>query len=163
MPCASQSCSTRSCTRPRRCSLAESMRAMVFEQVGRPLRAVERPIPKAGPGQVLVRVQACGVCRTDLHLLDGEVEIAAPPRILGHQIVGTVVADTPPETSRASDVEQPRIGVPWLGWTDGDCPYCTSRRENLCTSARFTGCDIDGGYAEYAIADERYCFPIPPG
>jgi alcohol dehydrogenase, propanol-preferring len=138
------------------------MRAMIFEEVGQPLRAVERPIPRAGPGQLLVRVQACGVCRTDLHLLDGEVEIATPPRILGHQIVGTVVTDAHASASRDGDPDEPRIGVPWLGWTDGDCPYCTSQRENLCTSARFTGCDVDGGYAEYAVADARYCFPIPP-
>jgi propanol-preferring alcohol dehydrogenase len=137
------------------------MRTMIFDEVGQPLRAVERPIPKAGPGQLLVRVQACGVCRTDLHLLDGEVEIAAPPRILGHQIVGTVVADAHASASRQGDREEPRIGVPWLGWTDGDCPYCTSQHENLCPNARFTGCDIDGGYAEYAVADERYCFAIP--
>jgi alcohol dehydrogenase, propanol-preferring len=138
------------------------MRAMIFEEVGQPLRAVERPIPRAGPGQLLVRVQACGVCRTDLHLLDGEVEIATPPRILGHQLVGTVVTDAHASASRDGDPDEPRIGVPWLGWTDGDCPYCTSQRENLCTSARFTGCDVDGGYAEYAVADARYCFPIPP-
>jgi alcohol dehydrogenase, propanol-preferring len=142
--------------------LAESMRAMIFEKVGEPLRAVERPIPEPGPGQLLVRVHACGVCRTDLHLLDGEVEIAAPPRVLGHQIVGTVVAHGPARAPRASDDEGRRVGVPWLGWTDGDCTYCRSQRENLCANARFTGCDIDGGYAQYAVADERYCFPIPP-
>ena len=96
------------------------MRAMVFEEVGRPLRAVERPIPEPAPGQLLLQVHACGVCRTDLHLLDGEVPIAAPPRILGHQIVGTVEADGR------------RVGVPWLGWTCGECGYCRSGRENLC-------------------------------
>jgi propanol-preferring alcohol dehydrogenase len=138
------------------------MRAMIFEEVGEPLRAVERPIPEPGPGQLLVRVQACGVCRTDLHLLDGEVEIAAPPRVLGHQIVGTVVAHGQASASRERAGEGRRVGVPWLGWTDGDCRYCRSERENLCTNARFTGCDIDGGYAEYAVADERYCFAIPP-
>jgi len=125
------------------------MRAMVFEGVGLPLRAVQRDVPQAGPGQLLLRVEACGICRTDLHLLDGEVQIAEPPRILGHQIVGTV---------------QPggkRVGVPWLGWTCGVCRYCTSGRENLCVRARFTGRDIDGGFAEYAVADERFCFPIP--
>jgi alcohol dehydrogenase, propanol-preferring len=130
-----------------------TMRAMVFHEVGHPLRAEERPIPTPGPGQLLLRVQACGVCRTDLHLLDGEVEIAAPPRILGHQIVATVVSEDGEDRAR-------RVGVPWLGWTDGDCEYCTSGRENLCPNALFTGCDIDGGYAEYAVADERYCFPI---
>ena len=114
------------------------MRAMVFEQIGQPLRAVERPTPVPAPGQLLLKVHACGVCRTDLHLLDGEVEIAAPPRILGHQIVATVESDGR------------RVGVPWLGWTCGECAYCRSGRENLCPLARFTGRDIDGGMAEYA-------------
>ena len=125
------------------------MRAMVFEGVGLPLRAVQRDVPRAGPGQLLLRVEACGICRTDLHLLDGEVQIADPPRILGHQIVGTV------------EPGGERVGVPWLGWTCGECRYCTSGRENLCVRARFTGRDIDGGFAEYAVADERFCFPIP--
>jgi propanol-preferring alcohol dehydrogenase len=128
------------------------MRAMVFEQVGEPLRAQQRPIPEPGPGQLLIKVHACAVCRTDLHLLDGEVEIRHPPRILGHQIVGTV---------QSQDGEGRRVGVPWLGWTDGVCEYCRSGRENLCPNALFTGRDIDGGYAEYTVADERYCFPIP--
>jgi len=138
------------------------MRAMVFEQVGRPLRGVRRPIPRAGPGQLLLRVHACGVCRTDLHLLDGEVEIPSPPRILGHQIVGTVVSDERDSAPRDPGGGR-RVGVPWLGWTDGECDYCDSGRENLCPNARFTGRDLDGGYAEYAVADERYCFPIPDG
>jgi propanol-preferring alcohol dehydrogenase len=139
-------------------STAETMRAMLFEGVGRPLSAVERPIPAPGPGQLLVRVQACGVCRTDLHLLDDEVQVASPPRILGHQIVGVVESG-----EHAGDAAgERRVGVPWLGWTDGDCAYCSSERENLCPNARFTGRDIDGGYAEYAVADERYCFAIPP-
>jgi propanol-preferring alcohol dehydrogenase len=125
---------------------------MVFEGVGRPLRAVEREVPRPAAGQLLLRVRACGVCRTDLHLLDGEVPIAEPPRILGHQIVATVE----PGGHR-------RVGVPWLGWTCGVCEYCRSGRENLCVRARFTGCDIDGGYAEYAVADERFCFDIPAG
>jgi propanol-preferring alcohol dehydrogenase len=128
------------------------MRAMVFEGVGRPLRAVERPTPTAGPGQLLLRVHACGVCRTDLHLLDGEVEVPHPPRILGHQIVATVEAG-----ERAGE----RVGVPWLAWTCGECEYCRSERENLCPRALFTGRDVDGGMAEYTVADERYCFPIP--
>jgi propanol-preferring alcohol dehydrogenase len=141
------------------------MRAMVFDGVGQPLRSEERPIPQPGPGQLLLRVQACGVCRTDLHLLDGEVEISSPPRILGHQIVAAVVAGgegTSVEQGTGAGEEQGarRVGVPWLGWTDGDCEYCTSGRENLCPNARFTGRDIDGGYAEYTVADERYCFPI---
>jgi propanol-preferring alcohol dehydrogenase len=147
------------------------MRAMVFEGVGRPLEPVERPIPRPRPGQLLLRVHACGVCRTDLHLLDGEVEIAAPPRILGHQIVATVVPDEPDAEAspRASSSGAPaagggrRVGVPWLGWTCGECAYCLSGRENLCPRARFTGRDIDGGMAEYTVADERYCFPIPEG
>jgi propanol-preferring alcohol dehydrogenase len=122
---------------------------MQFEQVGRPLRLIERQLPEPQEGQALLRVHACGVCRTDLHLLDGEVPIAEPPRILGHQIVATV---------------QPggrRVGVPWLGWTCGVCEYCRSGRENLCVRARFTGRDIDGGFAEYAVADERFCFDLP--
>jgi propanol-preferring alcohol dehydrogenase len=146
------------------------MRAMVFEGVGRPLRAVELPIPQPGPDELLLRVQACGVCRTDLHLLDGEVEIVSPPRILGHQIVGTVEPFEGSGTARAkppdggAESERPtRVGVPWLGWTCGKCEFCTSGRENLCPNARFTGCDIDGGMAEYAVADRRFCFPIPDG
>ena len=134
------------------------MRAMVFEEVGAPLRLVRRPIPRPGPGQLLLKVQACGVCRTDLHLLDGEVEIAHPPRVLGHQIVGTVLAG---EGAAGVGGEGARVGVPWLGWTCGECVYCRSGRENLCPSALFTGRDIDGGMAEYAVADARYCFPIP--
>jgi propanol-preferring alcohol dehydrogenase len=137
------------------------MRAMVFEGVGRPLRAVERPIPRPGPGQLLLRVQACGVCRTDLHLLDGEVEIAAPPRILGHQIVGIVESGDPATAGASAPQGERRVGVPWLGWTCGECTYCRSGRENLCQSARFTGRDIDGGMAEYAVADARFCFPLP--
>ncbi|KAA0272506.1 MAG: zinc-binding alcohol dehydrogenase family protein [Acidobacteria bacterium] len=127
------------------------MRAMVFRAPGQPLEAIEMPVPAPGPGQLLLEVKACGVCRTDLHLLDGEVAIAAPPRVLGHQIVGEVVG------------EGRRVGVPWLGWTCGECDYCRSGRENLCPRALFTGCDIDGGFAEHAVADARYCFPIPPG
>jgi propanol-preferring alcohol dehydrogenase len=122
---------------------------MVFDAPGQSLRAAEIAEPEAGPGQLLLEVRACGVCRTDLHLLDGEVPIAEPPRVLGHQIVATVVGDGR------------RVGVPWLGWTCGECVYCLSGRENLCPRARFTGRDIDGGYAEYAVADERFCFPIP--
>ena len=144
-----------------RATAAGTMRAMVFEEVGRPLRALERPIPEPGPGQLLLRIEACGVCRTDLHLLDGEVEIAAPPRILGHQIVGIVESSERAGVPAEPGAER-RVGVPWLGWTDGECAYCASERENLCPNARFTGRDIDGGYAQYAVADERYCFPIPP-
>ena len=124
---------------------------MVFQEVGRPLQAVELPVPEPGPGQLLLKVHACGICRTDLHLLDGEVEIPSPPRVLGHQIVATVMPDGP------------RVGVPWLAWTCGECAYCTSGRENLCVRARFTGRDVDGGMAQFTLADERFCFPIPEG
>jgi propanol-preferring alcohol dehydrogenase len=137
------------------------MRAMVFEHVGSPLRAVERVVPTPEAGQLLLRVHACGICRTDLHLLDGEVEIEQPPRILGHQIVATV-EDTGEGNETTIDVGD-RVGVPWLGWTDGTCAWCRSGRENLCPNARFTGRDIDGGMAEYAVADARFCFPIPEG
>ena len=131
--------------------VGRSMRAMLLEGVASPLRLAEVAVPEPGPGQLLLRVLACGVCRTDLHLLDGEVEIAQPPRVLGHQIVARVEPDGR------------RVGVPWLGWTCGECAYCRSGRENLCPRARFTGRDIDGGFAEYAVADERFCFPIPDG
>src|SRR5215218_8098678 len=127
------------------------MRAMVLEAPGRPLVERELPEPKAGPGQVLLHVRACGVCRTDLHVVDGELPDPKLPLVLGHQVVGEDV-----ETGE-------RLGVPWLGWTDGTCRYCTSGRENLCDNARFTGYQLDGGYAEYAVADRRYCFPIPEG
>jgi propanol-preferring alcohol dehydrogenase len=139
------------------------MRAMIFRQPGQPLEAVELPVPEPAAGQLLIRIHACGVCRTDLHLLDGEVEIASPPRVLGHQIVGTVVGHG--EAVAQADVlgQGRRVGVPWLGWSDGECRFCRSGRENLCPQARFTGRDIDGGYAEYAVADERFCFPIPDG
>lgn len=124
-----------------------AMRAMVLDAPGTPLRAVERPEPRAGPGQRLLRVRACGVCRTDLHLRDGELDLPVP-RILGHQIVGV-------------DQDGLRFGVPWLGWTCGTCSWCRSGRENLCPNARFTGREIDGGFAELTVADERYCFPLP--
>jgi propanol-preferring alcohol dehydrogenase len=139
----------------------DMMRAMVFEAVGQPLREAMLPIPKAGPGQVLIRIHACGVCRTDLHLLDGEVDVSEPPRILGHQIVGTVVGRG--ESGGGAPLEGRRVGVPWLGFTDGTCKFCRSGRENLCPNAKFTGRDVDGGYAQYAVADERFCFPIPEG
>ncbi len=125
---------------------------MAFEAARRPLRALERAIPQAREGQLLLRVHACGLCRTDLHLLDGELAIAAPPRILGHQIVASI---------EGAAAGASRVGVPWLGWTCGECKVCTSGRENLCQRARFTGRDIDGGMAEYALADERYCFTLP--
>jgi propanol-preferring alcohol dehydrogenase len=128
----------------------QPMRAMLFDEPGLPLRPTEVPEPQAGPGQLLIDVKACGVCRTDLHLLDGELSVSHRPRILGHQIVGVV---------RGTDR---RVGVPWLGWTCGECQFCRSGRENLCDRARFTGRDIDGGFAEVAAADERFCFPLPP-
>lgn len=138
------------------------MRAVQIERPG-VLRIAELTEPEPGPGQVLVRVHACGVCRTDLHLLDGEVEIPRPPIVPGHQIVGTAIrrggkpaGDEPLELGA-------RVGIPWLGWTCGRCRYCLSGRENLCDTARFTGRDINGGYADWTIVDERYCFPLPEG
>ena len=127
------------------------MRAMLLDEPGRPLRLAELPLPEPGGGEWLIRVHACGVCRTDLHILDGEVPAGRLPLVLGHQIVGTV------------EGSGQRVGVPWLGWTDGSCRYCRSGRENLCDRARFTGCDRHGGFAEYAVADRRFCFPIPDG
>jgi propanol-preferring alcohol dehydrogenase len=126
------------------------MRALVLEAPRTPLTVVERPRPEPAPGQVLLRVRACGVCRTDLHVVDGELPRPALPLVPGHQIVG--------ETGDGR-----RLGVPWLGWTCGACRYCTTGRENLCDRARFTGYDLDGGYAEWVVADERYCFPLPDG
>jgi propanol-preferring alcohol dehydrogenase len=136
------------------------MRAMVLRRQREPLRLSELPDPQPGPGQVLLRVAACGVCRTDLHIVDGDLTEPKLPLVLGHQIVGTVEG-TGEGTERylAGD----RAGVPWLGWTCGECRYCRSGRENLCDRARFTGYDVDGGYAELAVADERFCFPIPEG
>jgi propanol-preferring alcohol dehydrogenase len=124
------------------------MRAMLLDEPGKPLRADNGEMPQPGHDQVLIQVHACGVCRTDLHLRDGEVEAGHLPLILGHQIVGTTG-------------DGRRVGVPWLGWTDGECDYCTRGLENLCPHARFTGRDIDGGYAEYAVADERYVLDLP--
>jgi alcohol dehydrogenase, propanol-preferring len=133
---------------------------MVLERLGKALRPAELPDPAPGAGQVLVRVLTCGVCRTDLHIVDGELDEPKLPLIPGHQIVGEVtgVGDGADRYS-----EGDRVGVPWLGWTCGECRYCRSGRENLCDNARFTGYQLDGGYAELAVADERYCFPIPPG
>jgi alcohol dehydrogenase, propanol-preferring len=136
------------------------MRAMVLERQRSPLRPAELPDPEPGPGQLLISVSACGVCRTDLHIVDGELTEPKLPLVLGHQIVGTV-AGTGEGAERYAVGD--RVGVPWLGWTDGTCRYCTSGRENLCDRARFTGYDIDGGYAELAVADERFCFPLPEG
>jgi propanol-preferring alcohol dehydrogenase len=133
------------------------MRAMVLEAPGHPLVERELPGPEPAEGQVLIEVSACGVCRTDLHIFDGELTEPKLPLVLGHQIVGTVIG-AGEGASRFADGD--RVGVPWLGWTDGTCRYCRSGRENLCEHARFTGYDIDGGYAERTVADERFCFPI---
>jgi propanol-preferring alcohol dehydrogenase len=122
---------------------------MVLERAGSPLVPRELPDPHPGPGQVLLEVQACGVCRTDLHVVDGELDHPKLPLVPGHQIVG-----------RRRDTGE-RLGVPWLGWTCGECRYCRSGRENLCDNARFTGYQLDGGYAELVVADERFCFPVP--
>jgi propanol-preferring alcohol dehydrogenase len=131
------------------------MRAMVLDAPREPLRLVELPDPDPEPGQVLIRVRACGVCRTDLHVVDGELPRPKLPLVPGHQIVGEVL------TGAQRFEPGARVGVPWLGWTDGTCRYCVAGRENLCDEARFTGYDVDGGYAELAVADERFCFPLP--
>jgi alcohol dehydrogenase, propanol-preferring len=136
------------------------MHAMILESPKMPLRWRDRPAPRPGAGEVLIKVSACGVCRTDLHILDGELSAPKLPLVPGHEIVGTVAGLGPGAMS--FDIGD-RVGVPWLGWTCGACVYCRSERENLCDSPRFTGYQIDGGYAEYAVADERYCFPIPSG
>jgi alcohol dehydrogenase, propanol-preferring len=131
------------------------MRAMVLDAAGERLRATELPEPVPGAGEILISVRACGVCRTDLHIVDGELTHPKLPLVPGHQIVGEVVAGGERFAPGA------RVGVPWLGWTDGECRFCRSGAENLCDRARFTGYDLDGGYAELVAADERYCFPIP--
>jgi len=135
------------------------MRAMILEAAGKPLRAADVPTPLPGPDQILLRVRACGVCRTDLHVIDGELTRPKLPLVPGHEIVGTVV-------QKGERVERfavgDRVGVPWLGYTCGVCSYCKSGRENLCDNPRFTGYQIDGGYAEFTVADQRYCFSLPP-
>jgi propanol-preferring alcohol dehydrogenase len=128
---------------------------MVLDVPGRPLREANLPEPRTGPGQVLVLVRACGVCRTDLHVVDGELADPKLPLVPGHQIAGEVV------NGGRRFGRGDRVGIPWLGWTCGECRYCLSGRENLCDRARFTGYQLDGGYAEYAVADERFCFPLP--
>jgi propanol-preferring alcohol dehydrogenase len=134
------------------------MHAMLLEHAGAgiELRECEIPVPVPRDGQLLIRVTACAVCRTDLHIVDGELTKPKLPLVLGHEIVGTVVEAPGDSRFRAGD----RVGVPWLGWTCSECAYCTTGRENLCDRARFTGYDIDGGYAEFCVADTRYCFPI---
>src|SRR6266478_6501676 len=135
------------------------MRAMVLDRLKQPLQLRDVPKPKAGRGQLRVRVNACAVCRTDLHVVDGELPDLKLPLILGHQVVGRVeqIGKDAPSNFQIGD----RVGIPWLGWTDGDCAYCRSDRENLCDNARFTGYTIDGGYAEFTVADARYCFHLP--
>ena len=133
---------------------------MVLDRQQQPLRAADLTDPEPGPGAVLLDVHACGVCRTDLHVVDGELDRPKLPLVPGHQIVGRVLAaGGAAERFAVGD----RVGVPWLGWTCGECEYCLSGRENLCPRAEFTGYDRDGGYAERAVADERFCFPIPDG
>lgn len=132
------------------------MRAMVLDAPGKPLRLEDRPVPDPGPGQLLIQVSACAVCRTDLHVVDGELPRPKLPLVIGHQIIGTVVKGAGERFPLGT-----RVGVPWLAWTCGHCRFCTSGRENLCDLARFTGYDMDGGYAEYTVADERFCFPVP--
>ena len=133
------------------------MKAMLLDAPGRPLRLANLPRPEPGPGQILVKVRACGVCRTDLHVVDGELSEPKLPIVPGHEIVGVVE-----QTGRGVERLEPggRVGIPWLGHTCGRCRFCAAGRENLCDLARFTGYQIDGGYADYTVADARYCFPI---
>ncbi|HUF01659.1 MAG TPA: zinc-dependent alcohol dehydrogenase family protein [Gaiellaceae bacterium] len=131
------------------------MRAMVLDSAGVPLRLAELPDPEPEVGQVLLRVRACGVCRTDLHVVDGELADPKLPLVLGHQIVGEVL------DGGERFAPGTRVGVPWLGWTCGECRFCATGQENLCDRARFTGYDLDGGFAELAVADERFCFAVP--
>jgi propanol-preferring alcohol dehydrogenase len=130
---------------------------MIFTASGTPLEPTEVHDPEPGPGHALLRVLACGVCRTDLHIVDGELPRPKLPLVLGHQIVGAVLGSPGRFETGA------RVGVPWLGWTCGGCRYCLAGAENLCDRARFTGYDVDGGYAELVVADERYCFAVPEG
>jgi propanol-preferring alcohol dehydrogenase len=137
------------------------MRAMFLTEIRKPLVECDVPIPVPGPHQALIKISACAVCRTDLHVVDGELPNPKLPLIPGHQIIGRIVEGRDVRSAPSSRFKPgTRVGVPWLGWTDGTCPYCRSNRENLCPNARFTGYTIDGGYAEYTVADERFCFPI---
>ena len=138
----------------------ETMHAMVLHQAGHPLQYSEIPVPKPAPDQVLIRVHTCGVCRTDLHVVDGELQEPKLPIIPGHEIVGSIVQKG--ENTDGFSIGE-RVGVPWLGYTCGRCRFCLDGRENLCDSPRFTGYTIDGGYAEYTVADRRYCFSLPVG
>lgn len=137
--------------------LPEEMRAMLLEAPGKPLRLAALPVPRPGPGEVLVKVEACGVCRTDLHLVDGELPDPKLPVVPGHEIVGRVAALG---EGVAGFRPGARVGIPWLGWTCGACSYCLAGRENLCEKALFTGYTRDGGFAEFTLADARYCFPV---
>lgn len=134
------------------------MRAMMLERSGGMLRKTDVPAPKPGPAQVLVKVAACAVCRTDLHVVDGELPNPKLPLVPGHEIIGIITGQG--ERARRFKIGD-RVGIPWLGWTCGECEFCRSERENLCDRAKFTGYTLDGGYAEFAVADERFCFPIP--
>jgi alcohol dehydrogenase, propanol-preferring len=140
--------------------VADTMSAMVLSRAGTPLRLESQRLPEPSREQVLIRVRACGVCRTDLHVFDGDLTSPKLPLVLGHEIVGTVARlGSAVRGMRVGD----RIGVPWLGWTCGECEWCRKSRENLCDRARFTGYTIDGGFAQYTVADRRYCFPLPEG
>ena len=134
------------------------MHAMVLEEVGKPLVPTELPRPRPQPGQVLVKILACGVCRTDLHVVDGELPNPKLPLVPGHEVVGQIESVGSPDISLRTGQ---MVGIPWLAWTCGACEYCRSGRENLCGQARFHGYTVDGGYAEYMVADARYCFPLP--
>jgi propanol-preferring alcohol dehydrogenase len=146
------------CAELRNLNRDAGMRAMVLDAPGQPLHLTERPRPVPGPGQLLLAVRACGVCRTDLHLVDGELPDPVLPIVPGHEIVGEVIACGPGVTEHAVGA---RVGVPWLGGACGHCEFCTTGRENLCAQARFTGYQIDGGYANYALADASCCFALP--
>ena len=141
-------------------TMPSTMRAMVLHAPGEPLRAENRPVPRPGPEDVLLRVLACGICRTDLHVVDGELREPRLPLVPGHQIVGEVVACG---ASVGGFAAGERIGVPWLGGSCGDCDFCRAGEENLCDGAVYTGYQVDGGFAQYCVANARYCFPIPPG
>jgi propanol-preferring alcohol dehydrogenase len=136
----------------------EMMKVMLLEQAGSPLKLQEVQVPQPDAGQILIKVLACGVCRTDLHIFDGELSRPKLPLIMGHEIIGRVVK-TGKDVNRFKLGE--RVGVPWLGYTDGTCHYCRTGRENLCDNPGFTGYTIDGGYAEYTVADQRFCFQVP--
>lgn len=139
-------------------NIPSAMRAMLLEKPGAPLKLVMRPIPKPGPTQVLVKIIACGICRTDLHVVDGELPNPRLPLVPGHEIIGTVMRTGANVFGiRPGD----KVGIPWLGYTCGTCRYCRRHQENLCEHALFTGYTLDGGYAEYTVAYEKYCFPLP--